>query len=80
MKNSNQDLINHLFEQIENLKDAKGEDLAKEIEKSEAMAGLASVIIGAQKNQIQAVTLMLKHEANHEEKEQLKLIINNKSS
>lgn len=49
MENSNIALVNHLFEQIENLKNAKGEDLAKESENSEAMAGLTNAIIETKK-------------------------------
>lgn len=47
MKNTMGDLNNHLFEQLERLndEDLKGTQLAEEIERAKAMAGVASQII-----------------------------------
>lgn len=48
MKNSLEDLNNHLFAQLERLgdEDLAGEDLSKEIERARAIGGMADRIIG----------------------------------
>ena len=53
MKNSLEDLNNHLFAQLERLgdedlagEDLAGEDLSKEIERAKAIGGMADRIIG----------------------------------
>lgn len=60
MNNKLSDLNNNLFAQLEKLGDAdlKGEDLKTEIERSKAMAGIASNIVGAAKITVEAYKLV----------------------
>jgi hypothetical protein len=53
MKNKIQDLRDHLFEQIERLKDAdKPEEIEREISRAKAMGGIANQIIATAKAEI----------------------------
>lgn len=45
VKNTFDDLSNHLFEQLERLNDASEADLANEIDRAKAVAGIADKII-----------------------------------
>lgn len=45
VKNTFNDLSNHLFEQLEKLNDAEDDELATEIERSKAVANIADKII-----------------------------------
>lgn len=59
MKNTMQDLNNHLFAQIERLNDEsiKGEDIKIEIEKAKAMSHVARVISDNAKLELEAQKL-----------------------
>ena len=52
MRNKMTDLRNHLFEQIEKIKEAQPEDLTNENEKGKAMTELAKVIVDSAKAEV----------------------------
>lgn len=60
MRNKLADLNNHLFEQIERLnnEDLKGKDLKEEIDRSKAMANIATQIVQAHKVTVDAMKLI----------------------
>jgi hypothetical protein len=55
MKNKIEDLRNHMFAQIEKLADCEPEEMAKEIERSKAIADLGQVIINSAKAEVDFV-------------------------
>jgi hypothetical protein len=63
MKNKFIDLNNHLFEALERVNDpdTKGEDLAMEIQRGQAIAGLARQIVGNASLVFKAKKLALEH-------------------
>jgi hypothetical protein len=65
MKNKLADLNNHLFEQLERLNDNEltGEDLKNEIERSKAMAGIATQIVNGTKVTVDAIKLVHRGDA-----------------
>lgn len=66
MKNKITDLNDHLFAQLERLNDEnlKGEELKGEIDRSKAMAQIATQIVNGAKTTIDAMKLMSKGEIN----------------
>ena len=52
MKNKITDLRNHLFEQIEKIKEATPEELQSELEKGKAITELAKVIVDSAKAEV----------------------------
>lgn len=66
MKNKITDLNDHLFAQLERLNDEtlKGEDLKSEIDRSKAMAQIATQIVNGAKTTIDAMKLMSNGEIN----------------
>lgn len=52
MKNKIEDLRNHLFEQLERLKDVEPEKLEKELERAGAVADVARVIVDSAKAEV----------------------------
>lgn len=60
MKNKITDLNNHLFVQLERLNDEelKGEHLKQEIDRSKAMANIATQIVNSQKTTLDAMKLV----------------------
>lgn len=53
MKNKMDDLRNHLFEQLERLKDATDQDLQTEIDRSRAIVSTAGQLIDTAKVEVQ---------------------------
>lgn len=64
MKTKMSDLNRHLFEQLERLNDIdlKGDDLKAEIDRSKAMAQIATQIVNGAKTTIDAMKLVSKGE------------------
>ena len=54
-KNKMSDLRNHLFEEIENLKDASPEDLEKAIRRAQAVVNVAQAITNSAKVEVDLV-------------------------
>ncbi len=55
MKNKMSDLRNHLFETLEVLKDAKSEDLEREIARARAVGAIASQVIESAKVEVEFI-------------------------
>lgn len=67
-RNKMTDLNNHLFEQLERLNDENlsPEELKTEVERSKAMAGLATQIVKGAKVSLDAMKLVSRGDANHD--------------
>jgi hypothetical protein len=64
MKNTLNDLNNHLFEQLERLNtdELKGENLKEEINRAKAMAVIATQIVNGTKTKVDAMKLVSRGE------------------
>jgi len=56
-----QDLTKHLFDQIDRIRNAEGEAMAQEIERSKAVADIGKTIISAASVQLDAMKLAAEH-------------------